>query len=213
MKESVRLITRRSGGRSIEQVSKRLSEYLRGWKEYFRLADTPRIFADLDEWIRHRLRAIHLKHWKRGRPSIANCASEDCPRTQPPRSPGTVADGGKTPPSSSTWPFLSATSTNWAFPGWPRNLNFSNRPVRTRTPGGVAGVPKDHLGHLCQLVPTRTGDPPEADLSTTANVADVDYADPPSPSDDRSGSRSEVRDRPVPAVATPAGQLKGVWPL
>ena len=29
-------------------------------------ADTPSIFANLDEWIRHRLRAIHLKHWKRG---------------------------------------------------------------------------------------------------------------------------------------------------
>ena len=26
-------------------------------------------------------------------------------------------------------------------PGWARNLNFSNRPVRTRMPGGVAGVP------------------------------------------------------------------------
>jgi RNA-directed DNA polymerase len=66
MKECVRLITRRSGGRSIEQVGKRLGEYLRGWKEYFRLADTPKVFAGLDEWIRHRLRAIHLKHWKRG---------------------------------------------------------------------------------------------------------------------------------------------------
>jgi hypothetical protein len=66
MKERVRQLTRRSGGRSIEEVCKRLGEYLRGWKEYFRLADTPRIFADLDEWIRHRLRAIHLKHWKRG---------------------------------------------------------------------------------------------------------------------------------------------------
>jgi RNA-directed DNA polymerase len=30
------------------------------------LADTPRIFAELDEWIRHRLRAIHLKQWRRG---------------------------------------------------------------------------------------------------------------------------------------------------
>jgi hypothetical protein len=28
---------------------------------------TPGIFAALDEWIRHRLRAIHLKHWKRGK--------------------------------------------------------------------------------------------------------------------------------------------------
>jgi RNA-directed DNA polymerase len=66
MKEQVRFITRRTGGRSIEQVCERLRGYLLGWKEYFRLADTPRIFAGLDEWIRHRLRAIHLKHWKRG---------------------------------------------------------------------------------------------------------------------------------------------------
>jgi RNA-directed DNA polymerase len=66
MKEQVRLITRRTGGRSIEQVVGQLRSYLVGWKEYFRLADTPRIFSDLDEWIRHRLRAIHLKHGKRG---------------------------------------------------------------------------------------------------------------------------------------------------
>jgi RNA-directed DNA polymerase len=66
MKDSVRRITRRSGGRSIEQVCKRLVGYLRGWKEYFQLAETPKVFAELDEWIRHRLRAIHLKHWKRG---------------------------------------------------------------------------------------------------------------------------------------------------
>lgn len=67
MKERVRLITRRTRGRSIEQVAGQLRSYLVGWKEYFRLADTPRIFSDLDEWIRHRLRAIHLKHWKRGK--------------------------------------------------------------------------------------------------------------------------------------------------
>lgn len=66
MKEQVRVITKRSGGRSIEQTAARLRSYLTGWKEYFRLADTPRIFAELDEWLRHRLRAIHLKHWKRG---------------------------------------------------------------------------------------------------------------------------------------------------
>jgi group II intron reverse transcriptase/maturase len=67
MKERVRLITRRTAGRSIEQTAAMLRSHLLGWKEYFRLADTPRIFADLDEWIRHRLRAIHLKHWKRGK--------------------------------------------------------------------------------------------------------------------------------------------------
>ena len=66
MKERVRHLTRRTVGRSVEQVCAGLRSYLLGWKQYFRLADTPRIFADLDEWIRHRLRAIHLKQWKRG---------------------------------------------------------------------------------------------------------------------------------------------------
>jgi RNA-directed DNA polymerase len=66
MKDKVRLITKRTRGRSIKQIAMELRSYLAGWKEYFRLADTPRIFSDLDEWIRHRLRAIHLKHWKRG---------------------------------------------------------------------------------------------------------------------------------------------------
>ena len=61
--DSIRDITARTGGRSIEQVCKRLGEYLRGWKEYFHLADTPRIFDNLDRWIRRRLRALHLKHW------------------------------------------------------------------------------------------------------------------------------------------------------
>jgi RNA-directed DNA polymerase len=66
MKDRVRNITKRSGGRSISSVIKELRGYLVGWKNYFQLADTPRIFGELDEWIRHRLRAIHLKQWKRG---------------------------------------------------------------------------------------------------------------------------------------------------
>jgi group II intron reverse transcriptase/maturase len=66
MKERVRLITRRTVGRSIERVAAELRSYLVGWKEYFRLAETPNVFRELDQWIRHRLRAIHLKQWKRG---------------------------------------------------------------------------------------------------------------------------------------------------
>lgn len=67
MKERVRRITRRNGGRSVEQVAEELRGYLLGWREYFRLADTPGIFGELDQWLRHRLRALHLKHWRRGR--------------------------------------------------------------------------------------------------------------------------------------------------
>lgn len=32
----------------------------------FQLGATPGVLLRLDEWMRHRLRAIHLKHWKRG---------------------------------------------------------------------------------------------------------------------------------------------------
>jgi len=67
MKDRVRQITCRSGGRSLTSVAAELREYLTGWKNYFRLAETPNIFDDLDKWIRHRLRAVQLKQWKRGR--------------------------------------------------------------------------------------------------------------------------------------------------
>jgi group II intron reverse transcriptase/maturase len=63
----VRQLTRRNGGRSLPQVAAALGLYLRGWQQYFQLADTPGVLADLDGWIHRRLRALQLKHWKRGR--------------------------------------------------------------------------------------------------------------------------------------------------
>jgi hypothetical protein len=67
MKERVRQSTSRNGGRSLSRVIEELRGFLAGWREYFRLADTPKVFRALDEWIRHRLRAVQLKQWKRGR--------------------------------------------------------------------------------------------------------------------------------------------------
>src|SRR5713101_7545394 len=66
MKKRVREITSRNGGRSMKWVFAELRSYLLGWKQYFRLADTPRTFREIDGWIRHRLRAMQLKQWKRG---------------------------------------------------------------------------------------------------------------------------------------------------
>lgn len=67
MKERVRRITRRTRGRSIEQIVADLRDYLPGWKAYFSLSEAQTTLDELDKWIRHRLRAIHLKHWKRGK--------------------------------------------------------------------------------------------------------------------------------------------------
>ena len=65
-KQRVRQLTRRSGGRSMQDVVDGLRPYLLGWKAYFGLAQTPRVWRELDEGLRHRLRAIQLKQWKRG---------------------------------------------------------------------------------------------------------------------------------------------------
>jgi group II intron reverse transcriptase/maturase len=64
-KQCIRWFTRRSGGRSLQQVVDRLRPYMLGWKAYFGLSQTPRVWRELDEWIRHRLRAIQLKQWRR----------------------------------------------------------------------------------------------------------------------------------------------------
>ena len=66
MMDRIRAITARNGGRSIAQVVAALRQYLVGWRNYFRLADTPIVFAQLDQWLHRRLRALYLKHWKRG---------------------------------------------------------------------------------------------------------------------------------------------------
>jgi RNA-directed DNA polymerase len=65
-KHRVRKLTRRSGGRSLEQVVEQLRSYVLGWKGYFRLADTPGVWKELDQWIRHRMRAVQLKQWRYG---------------------------------------------------------------------------------------------------------------------------------------------------
>jgi RNA-directed DNA polymerase len=48
MKQRVWQITSRNGGRSLSSVIAELRGCLVGWKDYFRLADTPRIFRELD---------------------------------------------------------------------------------------------------------------------------------------------------------------------
>jgi group II intron reverse transcriptase/maturase len=63
-KNKVRQLTRRNCGRNVVRIVKDLRPYLLGWKNYFGLADTPRAFAELDAWIRRRLRMVLLKQWK-----------------------------------------------------------------------------------------------------------------------------------------------------
>ena len=49
----------------MHQIIKKLSQYLRGWIGYFRIQQMSGVLADLDVWIRHRLRTMQLKKWKK----------------------------------------------------------------------------------------------------------------------------------------------------
>ncbi len=64
-RQRVRKLTRRAGGRSLEGVVKHMRDYVLGWKAYFRLAQAPRVWDEPDRWMRHRMRAVQLRHWKR----------------------------------------------------------------------------------------------------------------------------------------------------
>jgi len=65
-KQRVRDLTRRTQGISLQQMTKALSSYLRGWKSYFGYCQTPSVLQGLDQWIRRRLRSVIWKQWKQG---------------------------------------------------------------------------------------------------------------------------------------------------
>lgn len=65
-KQRVRELTRRTQAISVEQMTKELTSYLRGWKSYFGYCETPSVLQSLDQWIRRRLRSVIWKQWKRG---------------------------------------------------------------------------------------------------------------------------------------------------
>jgi RNA-directed DNA polymerase len=70
-KRRVRELTGRTRGISIAQMTKELSDYLRGWKSYFGFAETPSVLRKLDQWIRQRMRSVIWKQWKCGRRRFA----------------------------------------------------------------------------------------------------------------------------------------------
>jgi len=63
-KDKIRKITKRNAGRKLEEVIKELNPVLRGWINYYRVANMKKLARSLMEWIRRRLRMIKMKQWK-----------------------------------------------------------------------------------------------------------------------------------------------------
>jgi RNA-directed DNA polymerase len=61
----VRALLRGARGRNLGATIQTLNPLLRGWAAYFKLAETKRALEERDGWIRHKLRCILWRQWKR----------------------------------------------------------------------------------------------------------------------------------------------------
>jgi RNA-directed DNA polymerase len=64
--EKLRRLTKRTRSGKLEDVIQEINRYTMGWIGYYRLANTPRVYEELDSWIHRRLRQMVWKRWKRG---------------------------------------------------------------------------------------------------------------------------------------------------
>ena len=64
LKMRLRDLTKRSWSVSMAYRLRRINLFIRSWMAYFKLADTNRVFKDLDEWLRRRIRQVFWKQWK-----------------------------------------------------------------------------------------------------------------------------------------------------
>jgi RNA-directed DNA polymerase len=67
LKAKLRRMLRQGRGRRLASVVVDLNLATRGWVAYFRLAEAKTSFADVDQWLRRKLRCIMWRQWKRPR--------------------------------------------------------------------------------------------------------------------------------------------------
>ena len=65
MKDKIRELTKRSNGWGNEYRAMKLTQFVRGWVNYFLLADMKGLLRETDEWLRHKIRTIYWKQWKK----------------------------------------------------------------------------------------------------------------------------------------------------
>jgi RNA-directed DNA polymerase len=71
-KRRVKRLTGRSWFVSMEHRYKKLSQYIRGWMNYFGISEYYRPIPEIDQWLRRRMRMCYWKQWRRPRTKIRN---------------------------------------------------------------------------------------------------------------------------------------------
>jgi len=65
MKNKIRELTDRNNGMSNAKREEKYQQYVRGWVNYFKLADMKALLQEIDKWARRRIRAVYWKQWKK----------------------------------------------------------------------------------------------------------------------------------------------------
>ena len=65
MKAKLKELTSRSNGWGNEYRALKLTQFIRGWVNYFSMADMKQLVKSTDEWLRRKIRAIYWKQWKK----------------------------------------------------------------------------------------------------------------------------------------------------
>ena len=61
MRAKLKLITGRSNGMGYERRKEVLHQTIRGWVNYFKLADAKKYLEEMDKWLRRRIRMAYGK--------------------------------------------------------------------------------------------------------------------------------------------------------
>jgi RNA-directed DNA polymerase len=71
-KQNVRRLTNRNWGVSMSYQLFKTSQYIRGWINYFGIANCYQLCVDLDHWIRRRVRMAYWRQWRKPRTKVRN---------------------------------------------------------------------------------------------------------------------------------------------
>lgn len=64
IKNKIRKLTPRNSGKNVEMMIQELNPVIRGWANYFKVADCGRVFREIGSWLRRRLRMKKMREWK-----------------------------------------------------------------------------------------------------------------------------------------------------
>jgi RNA-directed DNA polymerase len=67
LRSKLRTTLRQGRGQTLASTVRTLTPILRGWLQYFRLAEAKGVFEELDGWMRRKLRCVLWRQWKRPR--------------------------------------------------------------------------------------------------------------------------------------------------